>query len=216
MKMSLSNLLRWGNGRKAAASGDVRKGMARAETAAGPVGERRKSIRWPKDELATLFWLDKDGTTKTASVWMKNSGDGGSAVVSDKPVESGQSAWLITQEGEDRQAVIRYCTEASEGYQVGLERLKAKKAEPRPAGTCLSWIEKSGKLVYLPVSVRNSGDGKLEVVSAKAAPAPALAMISGLEYRCLGAITACHKRGSRFLLDVDVVSESYKQPGVAA
>jgi hypothetical protein len=215
MKMSsLSNLLRWGSKKKAAP--DVpKKAVARAEEAHPlPVGERRRSIRWPKDGTAKMSWIGDDGSWKSMTVWVKNSGDGGMGLLSRKPVAIHREVWVITDQGEDWQGVIRYCNETESGYQVGFERIKAKisKAEPNGAGAQLKWLEKPGKMVLVPVQVRNAGDGRLEVVAAKPVPAPAIMLLSAKEVRCLASANACHKRGNRFLVEMEVVSDTYRHP----
>jgi hypothetical protein len=218
MKMSsLSNLLRWGS-KKAAPPVAPKKDMGRAgEARPMPVSERRRSIRWPKDGAAKMSWIADDGAWKTITVWLKNSGDGGLGVISRKPVEIDREVWVITNQGEDWQGVIRYCTESEEGFQVGFERIKAKaaKSDSNVAGTQLKWLEKSGKVVLVPVMLRNAGDGRLEVVATKAVPAPAIVLVSAKEVRCLASAKACHKRGNRFLVEMEVVSDTYKHPVAA-
>lgn len=214
---SFSNLLRWGS-KKVAALDVPKKEMARAAEARPlPVGERRRSIRWPKDGAAKMSWIAADGSWKTITVWLKNSGEGGVGLISRKPVEIDREVWVITNQGEDWQGLIRYCTESEDGFQVGFERIKAKasKAEPNAAGTQLKWLEKSGKVMLVPVQVRNAGDGRLEVVASKAVPAPAIVLVSGKEVRCLASAKACHKRGNRFLVEMEVVSDTYKHPVAA-
>lgn len=214
---SLSNLLRWGS-KKVAALDVPKKEMARAgESRPMPVGERRRSIRWPKDGAAKMSWINDDGSWKTVTVWLKNSGEGGVGLISRKAVEIHREVWVITDKGEDWQGVIRYCNESEEGFQVGFERIKAKasKADPTSVGTQLKWIEKSGKLMLVPVMVRNAGDGRLEVVASKAVPAPSIVLVAGKEVRCLASAKACHKRGNRFLVEMEVVSDTYKHPVAA-
>jgi hypothetical protein len=217
MKMSsLSNLLRWGT-KKMAELDPPKKGMARAaEAAAKPVGERRRHIRWPKGGSAKMSWIATDGSWKTVTVWLKNSDNEGVGLIARKPVEINREVWVITNEGEDWQGLIRYCTESEEGFQVGFERIKAKASkELNGVGTQLKWLEKSGKVVQVPVMVRNAGDGRLEVVASKAVPAPTIVLVSGKEVRCLASANACHKRGNRFLVEMEVVSDTYKHPVAA-
>ena len=214
---SLSNLLRWGS-KKAAALDVPKKEPARAAEALPlPVGERRRSIRWPKGGAAKMSWIAADGSWKSITVWLKNSGEGGMGLISRKPVELNREVWVITDNGEDWQGLIRYCHESEEGFQVGFERIKAKvsKAEPNGAGTQLKWFEKPGKMVLAPVLVRNAGDGRIEVVASKPVPAPAIVLVSGKEVRCLASAKACHKRGNRFLVEIEVVSDTYKHPVAA-
>jgi hypothetical protein len=218
MKMSsLSNLLRWGS-KKVAELDPPKKGMARAvEALPKPVGERRRSIRWPKDGTAKMSWIADNGSWKTVTVWLKNSGEGGMGFVTRKPVEINREVWVITNQGEDWQGLIRYCRESEDGYQIGFERIKAKasKSDPNGAGTQLKWLEKSGKVMLVPVMVRNAGDGRLEVVASKAVPAPAIVLVAGKEVRCLASAKSCLKRGNRFLVEMEVVSDTYKHPVAA-
>jgi hypothetical protein len=163
-----------------------------------------------------MSWIEDDGSWKTVSVWLKDIGDGGTGVFSRKPVEVNRSVWLINSQGQDSQGVIRYCTKSQEGYQVGFERIKVRVAKPESnGGAQLKWLEKSGKLVLTPVSIRNAGEGQIEVVTAKPVPAPAIMLLSGKEMRCLASAKACHKRGNRFLVEMEVVSDAYKNPVVA-
>ena len=214
---SLSNLLRWG-AKKAPPPEAPKKDMGRAgEAQSLPVGERRRNIRWPTQGAAKMSWIAGDGSWKTITVWLKNSGDRGIGLLSRKPVEINREVWVITQQGEDWQGLIRHCTESEEGFQVGFERIKAKaaKSAPNGAGTQLKWLEKSGKVVLVPVMLRNAGDGRLEVIATKAVPAPAIVLVSGKEVRCLASAKACHKRGNRFLVEMEVVSDTYKHPVAA-
>jgi hypothetical protein len=217
MKMSsLSNLLRWG-GKKAPAPEVPKKDMGRAgESLPLPIDERRRNIRWPKDGSARMSWIADDGSWKTITVWLKNSGDGGVGLITRKPVEVNREVWVITSQGEDWQGLIRYCTLSDQGYQVGFERIKAKAAKSEPnGGTKLKWLDKSGKVVLQPVMVRNAGDGRIEAVASKAVPAPSIVLVSGKEVRCLASASACHKRGSRFLVEMEVLSDTYKHPVAA-
>ena len=43
-------------------------------------------------------------------------------------------------------------------------------------------------------------------------PAPSIVLVSGKEVRCLASASACHKRGNRFLVEMEVVSDTYKHP----
>jgi hypothetical protein len=138
-------------------------------------------------------------------------------VVSRKPVAINREVWVITGRGEDWQGVVRYCRESEEGNQVGFERIKAKLSkESNGSGAQLKWLEKAGKMVLAPVQVRNAGDGRLEVVASRAVPAPAVVLLSANEVRCLASASACHKRGNRFLVEMEVVSDTYKHPAAAA
>jgi hypothetical protein len=220
MKMSLSKLLRWGkkDGNAAESPNQPKKGMARADQAEPmPSGERRKNIRWPKAGGAKMTWIADDGSWKTVTAWIKNTGDGGMGVTTRKPVESGRTVWVMTQEGEDWQGLIRYCTGTEEGFQIGFERIKAtaSKSDRNPVGTHLKWLDKSGKIALAPVSVRNAKDGRLEVVAPKAVPTPMVAMLAGQEVRCLASALACHKRGNRFLVEMEVLTDTYKHPAAA-
>jgi hypothetical protein len=216
MKMSaLSNLLRWG--KKAPPPDAPKKDMGRAGSPEPlPVGERRRSIRWPKDGAGRMSWIAPDGSWRTMTVWLKNSGDGGVGLISRKPVEIDREVWVITQRGEDWQGLVRYCRASEEGFQVGFERIKPKAVKSDPnGGTQIKWLEKSGKVMLVPAMVRNAGDGRLEVVAAKAVPAPAIVLVSGKEVRCLASANACYKRGNRFLVEMEVVSDTYKHPVAA-
>jgi hypothetical protein len=216
MKMSsLSNLLRWGAKKASPPPEAPKKDMGRAAEAQPlPVGERRRNIRWPKQGGAKMSWIADDGSWKSVTVWLQNSGDRGIGLLSRKPVEVNREVWVITQQGEDWQGIIRHCTESEEGYQVGFERIKEKasKSAPNGAGTQLKWLEKSGKVMLVPAMLRNAGDGRLEVVASKAVPAPSIVLVSGKEVRCLASAKACHKRGNRFLVEMEVVSDTYKHP----
>jgi hypothetical protein len=220
MKMSLSKLLRWGKkdapgGTETAHPG--KKDMGRAVQAEPPTGERRMSIRWPKGGTARMLWITDGGSWKTVSVWLKDTGDGGLGVYSRKPIETDRTVWVMTNDGEDWQGTTRYCTPAEEGFQVGFERIKVSvsKADLKVAGTHVRWLEKSGKLALTPVSVRNAAEGRLEVVAAKAVPTPTIAMLSAKEVRCLASAVACHKRGNRFLVEMEVLSDTFKNPVAA-
>lgn len=216
--MSLSKLLRWGKKDAAPDAGaptHPRKDMGRAEQAQpAPGGERRRSIRWPKTGAAKMSWIDGDGSLKTVTAWLKNSGEGGMGVLTRKPVGIGRTVWVMTQDGEDWQGLIRYCNDTEEGFHVGFERIKvaASKSDPNTLGTHLKWLEKPGKIALTPVSVRNAQDGRLEVVAPKAVPAPMVAMLAAKEVRCLASALACHKRGNRFLVEMEVLTDTYKHP----
>jgi hypothetical protein len=164
-----------------------------------------------------MSWITDDGSWKTTTVWLKDNSDGGAGVMSLKPIPANRSAWLMTSEGEDWQGNIRYCVDTEEGFQVGFERIKVKppKATPNPTGAQLKWLEKSGKLVVAAASVRNAGEGRLEAVAAKAVPAPAIVMLTSKEVRCLASTQACYKRGNRFLVELEVISDTYKNPVAA-
>jgi hypothetical protein len=151
------------------------------------------------------------------TVWLRDSSDGGAGVMSLKPIPANRSAWLMTRDGEDWQGNIRYCVEAEEGFQVGFERIKVKaaKATPNSAGAQLKWLEKSGKLAHVAVSVRNAGEGRLEAVVSKAVPAPAIVLLTSSEVRCLASTQACYKRGNRFLVEMEVVGDTYRHPVAA-
>jgi hypothetical protein len=218
MKMSsLSNLLRWGSKKKAALEVPKKEVGRAEESRALPTGERRRSIRWPKDGAAKMSWIGEDGSSKSMTVWLKNSGEGGMGLISRKPVAVGREVWVITDQGEDWQGVVRYCHETEAGYQVGFERIKAKMAKPETSGigAQLKWIEKPGKMVFVPVQVRNAGDGRLEVVASKPVPAPAIMLLLAKEVRCLASANACHKRGNRFLVEMEVISDTYRHPAGA-
>jgi hypothetical protein len=217
MKMSsLSNLLRWGS-KKAPPPEVPKKDMGRAgEALPLPGEERRRNIRWSKDGAAKMLWIADDGSWKTITVWLKNSGDGGVGLTSRKPVDVHREVWVITNRGEDWQGLIRYCNPSEEGFQMGFERIKAKAAKSEPnGGTRLKWLEKSGKVILVPVMIRNAGDGRLEVVASKAVPAPSIVLVSGKDVRCLASANACHKRGNRYLVEMEVVSDTYKHPVAA-
>lgn len=219
--MSLSKLLRWG--KKEGQPGPdaphpAKKDMGRADhPEATPTGERRKSIRWPKTGTAKMSWIAGGGSLNTVSAWLKDTGGGGLGVYTRKPVETGLTVWVMTHEGDDWQGVTRYCTPCDEGFQIGFERIRAavSKSDANIVGTQLKWLEKSGKFALNSVSVRNAADGRLEVVTSKAVPTPAIAMLSGKEVRCLASALACHKRGNRFLVEMEVVSDTYKNPAFA-
>lgn len=217
--MAFSKLLRWGKKEAQPGAGPpqpAKKDMARAEQAQpAPTGERRKSIRWPKTGTAKMSWIAENGRWKTVSAWLKDTGDGGLGVYLRKPIDSGLTVWVMTQEGDDWQGVTRYCTPCEEGFQVGFERIKAPKSDTNVVGTYIKWLEKPGKLALTPVSVRNAADGRLEVVTSKAVPTPTIAMLSAKEVRCLASAMACHKRGNRFLVEMEVVSDAYKNPSFA-
>lgn len=221
MKMSLSKFLRWG--KKDAQPGvdapqPAKKDMGRAEQPeAAPTGERRKSIRWPKSGTAKMSWIADGGSLKIASAWLKDTGDGGLGVYLRKPIDPGLTVWVMTHDGDDWQGVTRYCSPAEEGFQVGFERIKStnSKSDSNVVGTHLKWLEKSGKYAWTPVSVRNAADGRLEVVTSKAVPTPTIAMLTAKEVRCLASALACHKRGNRFLVEMEVVSDAYKNPAFA-
>ncbi len=210
---SFSNLLRWG-GKKAPPPEVPKKDMGRAdESLSLPIEERRRNIRWPKEDAGKMLWIADDGGWKTVSVWLKNSADGGIGLTCRRPVDVQREVWVITSHGEDWQGLIRYCNRSENGYQVGFERLKAKAPKAAPnGGTRLKWIEKSGKVMHVPVDLRNAGEGRLEVVATKAVPAPSIVLVSGQEVRCLASASACHKRGNRFLVEMEVVSDTYKHP----
>jgi hypothetical protein len=123
----------------------------------------------------------------------------------------------MTSEGDDWQGNLRYCVETDEGFQVGFERIRVKtpKAAPNAAGAQLKWLEKSGKLMHVAASVRNAGEGRLEAVTPKAVPAPAIVMLASREARCLASTQACYKRGNRFFVEMEVISETYRHPAAA-
>jgi hypothetical protein len=74
------------------------------------------------------------------------------------------------------------------------------------------WLDPSGNVMQTAVSLQNAGLGKLHFLSPVEFPGPAVVLLSGNGFLCLGALGACGPREDRWQLDIKVLGEAYSRP----
>jgi hypothetical protein len=208
MKVSFSNLLRWG-GKKASA----------VATAARPQ-DRRDEHRWPIGGAAQMSWTDEEGKWHSTQVFLQNQGDGGMALRSRKPLAVNRPAWLLLENGTDRSGIVQYCHRNPQqpGYEVGLQFVAERRvARKKPAGHSIGtarvkWLDSEGAIASSAALIRNANEGGLQMEVAEPIPAPAIVLLSGHEVRCLAATLNCRQSSNHYVLDAEVVSDTYAHP----
>jgi hypothetical protein len=175
--------------------------------------ERRKEARYAAEGSMKAYWRLDNGF-KSARGQLHDAGEGGSGIGFTLPesIPVGSAAWITTNEGETFGGIVRHAADKDGVYRVGAKLDLQTKVVEGWGGVQLRWIG-DGELMHVAsASLRNGGEGMLEVNCAEAAPVGVLLLITGLEVSCLCWVNKCQPYGKRFLLEVETIADATKQP----
>jgi hypothetical protein len=163
--------------------------------------------------MAAVAWIDDQGAwSRTKARLTRRSGDA-LEISLDQTLREGQAVWFIFDDGTDSIGRIQACRDGVQGYDAHASLMDGRHTpEPANAATSLKWLAPSGSMMQAAVSLQNAGQGQLQVLSREEIPAPAVVLLSGKGFQCLGALSACRPREDRWQLDIEVLGEAYSRP----
>jgi hypothetical protein len=179
--------------------------------------ERRKEPRYAAEGPMRAYWRE-EGEFKSARGRLRDAGEGGSGIgfVLSAQIPVGTSVWITTSEGETFGGVVRHSDAKDGAYRTGARLDLQSKIVEGWGGVQLRWIGDDGLMHVASASLRNGGEGMLQVNCAEAAPVGVLLLITGPEVSCLCLVKQCEPYGKRFLLEVETAADATKQPRVNA
>ncbi len=207
MKVSLPSFWRKSKPEKASATAaaDRSQGVAKSNFPPSPV--------WPEMGTAAVAWIDGQGASaRTTARLQRRSGEALDLSL-DQPVGEGQTVWLIFDDGTGSIGKIQSCRSGVQGYEAHTSLVNGHgPGDTGAASTHLKWLDSSGIVMHAAVSLQNAGQGQLEVLSRDEIPTPAIVLLSGKGFQCLGALRDCRPRDDRWHLVIDVLGEAYSRP----
>jgi hypothetical protein len=208
MKVSLSSFWRKSKPERpsAASTSEIAEETSRSNFPPSPV--------WPEMGTAAVAWIDAQGASARAVARLRRRSEEALELSLDQAVGEGQTVWLIFDDGADSIGKIQSCRNGVQGYEAHARLMNGQHtpSETGTASTHLKWLDPSGNLMQAAVSLQNAAQGQLQVLSREEIPAPAVVLLSGKGFQCLGALSACRPREDRWQLDIEVLGEAYSRP----
>lgn len=192
MKMSFSHLLRWGT-----------RAEEKDQLAAD---ERRKEERLRISGKTVVYWTES-GKIRRSSGRLVDAGEEGSGLgaILKRPASVGSPAWFVTEDGQALGSIVRHCSETEDGHHVGAQLGLRTSEVDGWGGAALRWIDSAETMRVSPASLRNAGEGRIEVNCAEELPVGILALAAGKEVTCLCVSRKCVPFNGRFLLEIETV-----------
>lgn len=190
MKTMISNLFGWGGKRK---DEDSRRSAPRV-VAEGPV---------------RVYWRI-DGVGFSGGGQLRDANEDGSGVgfVLRKQIPVGTIAWIIGEGGSIVGGVVRHADQQPDGYRTGVQLDTQPMVTGGWGGVQLSWVGRDEKTQLASATLRNSGEGCLEINCTGEAPVGSLLLIAGPEVSCLCWVTKCQPYGKRYLLEAETTADA--------
>jgi hypothetical protein len=85
-----------------------------------------------------------------------------------------------------------------------------------PPGSRIQWVDEDRVVHTMPATVKNSGQGLVEVNVPANIPARRMVYLEGRQYGCLAICRGARPDGSRFILVVEAASDSFATTAAAA
>ncbi len=180
----------------------------------GPKSGFPPSPVWPEMGTAAVAWIDGQGASARTTARLTRRSEEALELVLDQAVAEGQTVWFIFDDGSDCIGKIQACRDGAQGYEALASLMTGRPAlgDPSAASTRLKWIDPSGNVLQAAVSLQNAAQGQLQVLSRDELAAPAVVLLSGKGFQCLGALSACRAREERWQLDIEVLGEAFSRP----
>jgi hypothetical protein len=169
---------------------------------------------WPAMGTAAVAWIDERGASASTTARLSRRSGEALELTLDQAVGEGQTVWLIFDDGTDSIGKVQSCRNGVQGYEAHASLMNGRHApvEAVTPSTHLKWLDPSGNVMQTAVSLQNAGQGQLQVLSPEEIPGPAVVLLSGKGFQCLGALSTCGPREDRWQLDIKVLGEAYSRP----
>ena len=202
--MKLSDFLRWGK----------KDGTSGAQEV---VRDRRHAPRRPTNGGGWIHWATESGEARRARVtFVDVSGDtsGLGFLAPTAPPPSPSLCWAVPDGGAALPFEIRHVEKTEQGYRVGANlNFEDRFADGRGASR-VQWVSQ-GVLYTTPASVKNSGQGLIEINLAINIPTRQMLFLEGPRYGCLAICRGARADGSRFILVAEAASDSFTTSAAA-
>ena len=177
----------------------------------------RRSAEKPERPAAlggktTIAWIGESGEAHCCKTGLRERFEGGVSIDLDMEIPADRPIWLVSSDGFGRAGTLRDCIPNEEKF-VGRvsffpDQGPGKNGSEQPSAR-MRWMEGGSHVVATPVSVKNSRRGEIEVELSEALPVPAIVLLQGVEFQCVGSVTRCLGEDGRWLATVEVLSGRY-------
>ena len=202
--MKFSDFLRWGPKKNG------------ADSAEAAVKDRRQTPRRPTNGGGWIYWATGTGQAKRTRVTFLDVSDNavGLGFVSASPPADDSICWALPDGGKPLACAVRHKEKAEQGYRVGASLdFEARFAEGRGASR-VQWAA-DGVVHSFPATVKNSGQGLIEINLPSNIPARQMIFLEGPNYGCLAVCRGSRPDGSRFILVAEAASDAFTTAAAA-
>jgi len=171
---------------------------------------------WPAAGTAAVAWMSEPGVFGWATADLLERTPASLKLRLEQPAETGRPAWLILDDGADCTGKTLSCENDGRGFAVEIELARKSQPQEDTTLTQLRWLDAQGNLAHATASLRNATEGRIEVRSGDEVPSPAIALLAGKGFQCLGAVRGCQSLDGRWAVEIEVLGEAYSRPQSAS
>ncbi len=202
--MKLSDFLPWG--------------QKKAGHEQAPVSDRRQAQRRVTDGAGWVYWAAESGKPSRARVHFVDVSEDsrGLGFRSARTPPEGSLVWALPDGGKALPCDVKHIEKVDDGYRVGTSLEFEDRFLEGSGGTRVQWVNDDRVLVSAPATVKNSGQGLIEVSTAFNVPARRMIFLEGPQYGCLAVCRGSRPDGNRFILVSEAASDSFVTAAQAA
>jgi hypothetical protein len=203
--VKLSDFLRWG----------PKKAEPPAPEAPISAHERRHALR---GSSGWIYWSTDAGEAQRSRVNFLDSPDDaeGLRLRAPKAPPSHTVGWVVPESGKAFPCGIRSFEKRDDGCLAEVALDLQERPVPGAAGSRIHWVDDDRVVHSIPATVKNSGQALIEVGLQTNIPARRMVFLEGRHYGCLAICRGARPDGSRFILVVEAVSDSFTTAIAAA
>jgi hypothetical protein len=173
--------------------------------------ERRHSRRSLDSGAGWVYWASATGEAHRLRITFVDSSQDpdGLGFVCPRPLDQGAMCWILPDGGAAMCAEVRHVAKTDEGYRIGANLEFQERFVEGRGRVRFQWINSERAVVWAPGSVKNSGQGLIEVGLPINIPARQMVFVEGPHYGCLAVCRGARPDGNRFILVVEAASDSF-------
>lgn len=186
---------------------------SRASSMKPVVSDRRRDVRAAVDREVRLEWRDEDGW-RVEPVESVDSSATGMGVLTETPLRVGDTVYVLEPDQAAVQAHVCNCEPVGESYRIGLAMIRRERRRtPRlTAGGAahVRWTGRGGAAVEAEATVRNAGDGGLQLRIDRAVEEGSVLRLTGAQIECMATVRYSIPHGDDHLVGVEILGDPFE------
>ena len=189
-----------------------------AGAASKPAGDRRSAPRRVTDGAGWVYWADDAGKACRSRVSFLDVSEDSSGIgfLANRTAPEGFVSWALPDGGKALPCDIKHIEKTEKGYRIGASLKFQDRYLEGSGGTRVLWVNDDRVLLSVPATVRNTGQGLIEVSLPFNVPARRMIYLEGPRYGCLAVCRGARPDGDRFILVTEAASDSFLSAAAAA
>ena len=192
--------------------------LAGPDGKAGRSGDRRHAPRRVTDGAGWVYWADEAGKSCRARVNFLDVSEDSSGLgfIANRTPPKGFISWALPDGGKALPCDITHVDKQKGGFRAGANLRFQDRYLEGSGGARVLWVNDDRVLLSAPATVKNSGQGLIEVSLAFNVPARRMIFLEGSQFGCLAVCRGSRPDGAGFILVAEAASDSFATAAKAA